>query len=142
MTVTVLYVGSSLLSPLRNAEREINRDGIDLNLAMHNFGGAFDDDQWATIEKDLSGSAVIFVIHVLDGENASRLLPILDRCRSESSVVVINCMPDLMRRTRLGKLDFAKLPGGSHKQGSGAGTAAENAEPDAGGLIRSVAAWV
>src|SRR5215471_8079949 len=100
MKVTVLYVGSSLLAPLRNAEREINREGIDLCLAIHNFGGVFTDEQWARIETDLGESRVIFVIHVMDGENAARLLPLLDRYRSAAAVIVVNCMPELMRRTR------------------------------------------
>src|SRR6185436_3970710 len=116
MKITVLYVGSSLLAPLRNAEREINRDGIDLRLAIHNFGGVFTNDQWMEIEDDLKHSQIIFVIHVMDGENASRLLPLLDQYRSTSAVIVINCMPELMRRTRIGKLDLAKLPGGKERR--------------------------
>src|SRR5215471_17961516 len=108
MRVTALYVGSSLLAPLCNAEREIRRAGIDLSLAVHNFGGVFTDEEWEAIKTDLSESAVIFVIHVMDGENASRLLLWLDEYRSERTVVVINCMPELMKRTRMGRLDFAK----------------------------------
>jgi magnesium chelatase subunit H len=152
MKITVLYVGSSLLAPLRNAEREINRDGIDLRLAIHNFGGVFANDQWELIEKDLNESTVIFVIHVMDGENAARLLPLLDRIRSTSAVIVINCMPALMRRTRIGKLDFAKLPGRSSKaqsaKGKGVegkaveGKAVEDDELDAGGLIKSISSWI
>src|SRR5215831_2989569 len=111
MKVTVLYVGSSLLAPLRNAEREINRAGVDLCLSVHNFGNVFAGEQWEAIENDLNQSDVIFVIHVMDGENASCLLPLLDKLRSERTVVVINCMPELMKRTRMGRLDFAKLPG-------------------------------
>lgn len=142
MKVAVLHVGSSLLAPLRNAERGINRDGIDLCLAIHNFGGLFDDHQWKAIETDIAESPVIFVIHVMDGENASRLLPILDRYRSMSSVIVINCMPELMRRTRIGKLDFAKLPGGSKK---GPAARADNQaadEVDPAGLIKSLTSWI
>ena len=120
MKTSVLYVGSSLLAPLRKAERDINRDGIDLRLAIHNFGGVFTNEQWRNIESDLSESQVIFVIHIMDGENASRLLPILDRNRSQACVIVINCMPELMRRTRIGKLDFARLPGG-RQTGKGKG---------------------
>jgi hypothetical protein len=45
MKVTALYVGSSLLVPLRNAEREINREGIDLQVAVYNFGAVFADEQ-------------------------------------------------------------------------------------------------
>src|SRR5882672_10363114 len=116
MNITVLYVGSSLLAPLRNAEREINcQYGLDLRLTVRNFGSQFTEDEWQTIERELAGSEIIFVIHVMDGENAGRLLPLLDRCRSKTTVIVINCMPELMKRTRVGKLDFARLPGVSRK---------------------------
>src|SRR5436190_718377 len=142
MKVTVLNVGSSLLAPLRNAEREITRDLIDLRLAIHNFGGVFDNQQWETIETDVAESALIFVIHVMDGENASRLLPILDRYRTKSAVIVINCMPELMRRTRIGKLDFAKLPGGPGKGQRGKGKEEEHGEVDAAGLIKSLTSWI
>jgi magnesium chelatase subunit H len=141
MKVTVLHVGSSLLAPLRNAEREINRDGIDLHLAIHNFGGVFDENQWEVIETDIAASAVVFVIHIMDGENASRLMPILDQYRLKSAVIVINCMPELMRRTCMGKLDFEKLPGGSAKERSARSNQGEE-EQDAGGLLKSVASWV
>ena len=142
MKITVLYVGSSLLAPLRNAEREINRDGIELGLAIHNFGGVFTNDQWSIIETDLRESAVIFVIHVMDGENASRLLPLLDLQRPESAVVVINCMPELMRRTRIGKLDFAKLPGRAKKAQSAKRKEVQDDDLDAGGLIKSISSWI
>jgi len=115
--VTFLYVGSSLLAPLRNAEREIDREhDLDLQLATYNFGAPFTDAEWQDIESDLRDADVVFVIHVMDGENAARLLPLLDRFRNEHrAVVVINCMPELMKRTRMGKLDFARLPGISRK---------------------------
>jgi len=137
MKITVLNVGSSVLAPLRNAERDINRDGIDLRLAIHNFGGVFTNDQWMQIEDDLKDSQIIFVIHVMDGENGSRLLPLLDQYRSDAAVIVINCMPELMRRTRIGKLDLAKLPAG-RKRAKGK---AEEAE-DADGLIKSLSGWI
>jgi magnesium chelatase subunit H len=141
MKVTALYVGSSLLAPLRNAEREINRDGCELDVAVYNFGGAFADEQWEAIERDLSESAVIFVIHVMDGENASRLLPLLDQLRSERTVVVINCMPELMKRTRMGKLDFAKLPGAKGKGQKGKGGDSETHAQSAT-LLKSVSSWI
>jgi hypothetical protein len=118
MKVTVLYVGSSLLSPLRNAEREINRQyGIDLAVGTHNFGGPFTEDEWALIERDLLASDVIFVIHVMDGENAARLLPLL--ARLQNTVIVINCMPELMKRTRMGKLDLWRLTKGNEQRAKG-----------------------
>src|SRR5437868_3842353 len=105
MNITVLYVGSSLLAPLRNAEREINRQyGLDLRVTVHNFGGPFTEDEWQKIESDLARAEIIFIIHVMDGENAGRLLPLLDRYRSKAALIVINCMPELMKRTRIGKL--------------------------------------
>src|ERR1041384_913284 len=109
MKVSVLYVGSSLLAPLRNAEAQINlRHGLELKIATYNFGSNFIDDEWLKIENDLDESEVIFVIHVMDGENATRLLPQLDRLRKDRAVIVINCMQALMKRTRMGKLDLAK----------------------------------
>ncbi|MFN2577308.1 MAG: cobaltochelatase subunit CobN [Pyrinomonadaceae bacterium] len=151
MNIAVLYVGSSLLAPLRNAEREINgRYALDLRLAVHNFGSPFTDNEWDTIESDLADSEIIFVIHVTDGENAARLLPRLDLYRSKATVIVINCMPELMKRTRLGKLDFVKLAGGSRKirkAQSHAGKA-QRARVEAsetasvGHLLKGVASWV
>ena len=140
MNVTVLYVGSSLLAPLRNAEREINRDHrLDLRLSVHNFGAPFTDAEWSLIESDLTKAEVVFVIHVMDGENASRLLPLLDR--RAKATIVINCMPELMKRTRMGKLDFAKLPGVARKErrvkGEEAGDNSLN-----GGLIKSISSWI
>ena len=157
MKVTVFYVGSSLLGPLKNAEREINRRyGLDLSLATHNFGGSFTEEEWRAIESDLREAQVLFVIHVMDGENAARLMPLLDGFRDRHrAVVVINCMPELMRRTRLGKLDFERLPGGSRKglrerraqgkataqAGNGAATQSDEAER-ATGLLRSIGSWI
>src|SRR5712691_2768869 len=120
MRIAVLYVGSSLLAPLRNAEHEIRRQyDLDLRVAAHNFGASFADDQWCVIENDLFQSEVVFVIHVMDGENASRLLSLLDTRKSKGgAVVVINCMPELMKRTRMGRLDFQRLPGISSRKGA------------------------
>jgi magnesium chelatase subunit H len=50
----------------------------------------------------------------MDGENAARLMPLLDAGRTRHrAVVVINCMPELMRRTRMGKLNLARVLAGS-----------------------------
>src|SRR6266576_3898636 len=142
MNITVFYVGSSLLAPLRNAEDEVNRKyELDLRLAIHNFGGQYTEDEWQTIESDLAQSQIIFVIHVMDGENAGRLLPLLDRYRSKTTVIIINCMPELMKRTRIGKLDFAKLPGVS----SGKGQRAKGKESETlgvGDLLKGIASWI
>ena len=122
MKTTVLYVGSSLLGPLRQAEGEINRrHRVSLRVAAHNFGAPLEEGEWAEVERDLSESEVVFVIHVTDGENAARLLPLLRRFESaRRTVVVINCMPELMRRTRMVKLRFgASDEGGGEKAGEG-----------------------
>ena len=109
MNITVLYVGSSLLAPLKNAEREINRIyDLDLRVAAYNFGSPLSDGEWRDVERDLSRANVVFVIHVMDGENASRLIKSLDQ-RQHDAVVVINCMPELMRHTRMGRLDIGSV---------------------------------
>jgi len=157
MKITVLYVGSSLLAPLRNAEREINRQyGVDLRVATYNFGASFTEDEWGPIEKDLREAAVLFVIHVMDSENATRLLSWLDRSGSSlRAVVVINCMPELMKRTRMGRLDFERLPGMSSRKGAKAQRHNEGAKRDresdpdenaeagkATGLLQSIGSWI
>ena len=109
MNITVLYGGSSLLAPLKNAEREINRlYGLDLRVAAYNFGSPLSDTDWQEVERDLAEANIVFVIHVMDGENASRLVRSLD-ARRYDAVIVINCMPELMRHTRMGRLDVARL---------------------------------
>lgn len=94
-----------------NAEREINREyKLDLGIRAFNFGSTLSESDWGQVTGELSGSDVVFVIHVMDGENASRLIPTLERFRSRHcAVIVINCMPDLMRLTRLGSLDAERF---------------------------------
>jgi magnesium chelatase subunit H len=109
MKIVVLYVGSSLLAPLKQAEREINRVyDLDLRVAAYNFGSPLSDNEWSEVERDLADANLVFVIHVMDGENASRLVRALDT-RSHDAVIVINCMPELMRHTRMGRLDVRRL---------------------------------
>src|SRR5437764_4855175 len=110
MNITVLYVGSSLLAPLKQAEREIERRyALGLRVAAYNFGAALDERTWAEVERDISAAEIVFVIHVTDGENAARLLPLLARHEAQQrAVVVFNCMPELMRRTRMGRLRFGR----------------------------------
>ena len=107
LQVTVLYVGSSLLAPLKNAEREISREyKLDLRVAAYNFGSPLNQHEWSEVDHDLAASDVVFVIHVMDGENAARLVPALERYRERHhAVIVINCMPELMRMMRMGSLD-------------------------------------
>src|SRR5436305_1613689 len=70
MKTTVLYVGSSLLAPLRHAEGEINRrHQVGLCVAAHNFGAPLSEEEWAEVGRDLAESEVVFVIHVTDVEN-------------------------------------------------------------------------
>ncbi|MDQ3585286.1 MAG: DUF3479 domain-containing protein, partial [Acidobacteriota bacterium] len=107
MIITVLYVGSSLLAPLKEAEREIERRyALGVRVAAHNLGAALDESAWREVERDLSASEVVFVIHVTDGENAARLMTLLTRFAGQRAVVVINCLPELMRQTRMGRLSF------------------------------------
>src|SRR5262245_56734997 len=84
MTISVLYVGSSLLGPLKNAEREINRaHKLNLQVAAHKFGSPLSDREWEYVNKDLAESQIVFVIHVMDGENASRLLTSLEQYKDQ-----------------------------------------------------------
>src|SRR4051794_19729295 len=143
MKVTALIVGSSLLGPLRAAEGEINRRhrGVALRVAAHNLGAPLSRGEWAEVERDLAESEVVFVIHVTDGENAARLVPLLKRFEASArAVVVINCMPELMRRTRMGKLRFG---GGAEREVSDeGGESLAKTEGRARRLAKSVAAWM
>jgi len=126
MHVTVLYVGSSLLAPLKNAEREINGGyQLELRVAAYNFGAPLDQSEWSEVDRDLAEADVVFVIHVMDGENAARLVPALERYRKRHhAVIVINCMPELMRRNRMGSLDvgsFSRSDSADKEKGRGRG---------------------
>jgi magnesium chelatase subunit H len=142
LKITVCYVGSSLLAPLKQAEREIEREfATGLRVAAYNFGAPFDESQWREIERELGESQVVFVIHVTDGENAGRLIPLLEKYKAtHRAVVVINCMPELMRRTRMGRLRFgreaAQEGAEQAKAGDGAG------EGMARRLVGRVGAWM
>ncbi|HEX3561056.1 MAG TPA: cobaltochelatase subunit CobN [Pyrinomonadaceae bacterium] len=144
MKTTILYVGSSLLAPLRHAEGEINRrHQVGLRVAAHNFGVPLSEREWTEVEQDLGESEVIFVIHVTEGENAARLVPLLRRCASKQrAVVVINCMPELMRRTRMGKLRFG---GAAEENGNEEADDAGEKGRDEGRarrLFKSVGSWM
>ncbi|MCW5980668.1 MAG: cobaltochelatase subunit CobN [Bryobacteraceae bacterium] len=127
VSVTVLFVGSSLLASLRRAEREINeRYGVAAKIRAHNATLPFAGQQWTSVERDLAASDIVFVIHVTDSENALQIAGALDRYRERHrAVVVINCLRDLMLRTRMGKLDL-----------TGRSTAA------APGVVRRAGAWM
>jgi magnesium chelatase subunit H len=135
MKITALIVGSSLLGPLRRAEEEINRrHSASLSVCAYNLGAPLDEVEWASVERDLRESLIVFVIHVTDGENASRLIQLLKR-RDESgrTVVVINCMPELMRQTRMGNLSFGAKGDARSEEGS---------EGRARRLLRNVGSWM
>jgi magnesium chelatase subunit H len=141
MKTTVLYIGSSLLGPLRQAEGEINRrHGVGLRVAAHNLGAPLAEGEWAAVERDLEESEIVFVIHVTDGENASRLVRLLRRDASRGAVVVINCMPELMRLTRMGRLSF----GGAAEPSVDTEGGAEGARGGsrARRLLKSVGSWM
>jgi magnesium chelatase subunit H len=140
MKITALIVGSSLLGPLRQAEGEINRrHAAGLSVAAHNLGAPLADDEWEAVARDLCESEIVFVIHVTDGENAERLLRLLDRHGAERrAVVVINCMPELMRRTRMGRLSF----GGARGAGDEGAASGNREEGRARRLFKSVGAWM
>ena len=145
MNVSVCYVGSSLLAPLKMAERGLNRDyKLDLHVAAHNFGSPLNDSEWQSVDDDLSNTDIVFVIHVMDGENAARLITALEeRKQRHAAVIVINCMPDLMRRTRMGRLDVAGLVGKSSKgEESNEESETERKGIDALKLIASAGSWV
>src|SRR6266566_1962534 len=118
MRLVACYVGSSLLAPLKQAEREINGQyDLGLKIAAYNFGAPLTNDEWNDIEQNLQASEVVFAIHVMDGENAARLITALENYQQHhAAVIVINCMPDLMRRTRMGRLDVSKLIGGRDRE--------------------------
>src|SRR5262245_41023927 len=130
----VLYVGFSLLSLLRRAEREINSQYcLGLCIACYNCTLPLTGSQWFEAERDLGEADVVFVFHVTDNENAARIGGALDRFRPrQQAVIVINCLGDLMRRIRLGHLDFSSL----------FTRAAAEQEHSGYRMIRKVALWM
>ena len=137
MKITVLYVGTSLLAPLRKAEAEINsRYGLDMQVAAHNCGVSLAADEWQTAERNIAESAILFIIHVTDDENATRIGATLDRVGSQlQAVIAFNCMPALMRRTRMGKLDFSTLMKQRTVSEQGREAASHN-------LVRKAGSWM
>ncbi|HEY3138472.1 MAG TPA: cobaltochelatase subunit CobN [Blastocatellia bacterium] len=124
MKITVFYVGTSLLAPLRRAESDINsRHRLALQVAAYNCGSPLDEAQWQAAENDVANSELVFIIHVTESENAGRIARALERHNKRArAVIAFNCMPDLMRCMRLGKLDFGKLMksrGGKGERASG-----------------------
>ena len=138
MKITVFYVGTSLLAPLKRAEKDINtHHKLNLQVATHNCGSPLTQTEWTAADTDLAASDLVFVIHVTEGENAARIESALDRYRERhNAVIAFNCMPELMRRTRMGKLDFGKLMRARTTPESGS-----NETPEAG-LARKLGSWM
>jgi magnesium chelatase subunit H len=157
--VTVLYVGTSLPAPLKEAERAIrSKNKIDLDIALHNCGDSISDTGWLAVSQDISASDMVFIIHVTNADNATRIISALQPRASASgippveargsfksnlqrdghwTVIAINCMPELMRLTRMGKLDFGRLM----KSGAGRGES-ETHEASAHNLARKLGSWM
>jgi magnesium chelatase subunit H len=135
MKITVLYVGASLLSPLKKAEAEIARQyNIDLQVATHNCGAAFAQEEWLAAKRDLEESAIVFIIHVTDDENARRIASAL-QANGQQTIIAFNCMPDLMRLTRMGKLDFNTLMKSRDSADKGKEAASQS-------IVRKLGSWM
>jgi len=138
MKITVFYVGTSLLAALKRAEDEINaRHNLALKVSTYNCGAPLSEAEWRAADSGMSASDIVFIIHVTDGENAARINDALERNSSRHhAIVAFNCMPDLMRRTRLGKLDFAGLMRSRRKADVGA------PEKSASGFAQRLSTWM
>src|SRR6185503_12424830 len=84
----------------------------------------------------------VFAIHVMDGENATRLIAALTPHPTQhSAVIVINCMPELMRQTRMGRLDGLRLARAAGRKGED-GANGNTRAVDALGLLASASSCV
>src|SRR5262249_46356327 len=120
-------------------------------------GDSITDAAWVTAERDILTSDIVFIIHVTNAENGTRIISALqnrlpgsaapteaggslksDLPRAGSqTVIAINCMPELMRLTRIGKLDFSALM----KSKAGRGES-ESKEASAHNLTRKLGSWM
>ncbi|HWN99919.1 MAG TPA: cobaltochelatase subunit CobN [Blastocatellia bacterium] len=141
MKISVFYVGTSLLAPLRRAESEINKTyALGLTVAPHNCGAPLNADEWKEAADDVAESEIVFIIHVTDSENAARILELVDSSRDRlKATIAFNCMPDLMRRTRMGRLDFAKMMKSSAGSNESAG---EGREVAGHSIARKLGSWM
>jgi magnesium chelatase subunit H len=139
--ITVFYVGTSLLSPLRRAETDINsRYKLGLQVRTYNCGAPLTVDEWSAAERDITSSEIVFVIHITEGENAARIIAALESKReSHGAVIAFNCMPDLMRCTRMGKLDFSTL---MKSRASGEGNSGTSGQNITRKLAAQLATWM
>jgi magnesium chelatase subunit H len=136
LKITVLYVGTSLLAPLKKAEADINKQySLGLEIAVHNCGAPLGAIEWQAAARDISESVIIFIIHVTDSDNANKIISTLDAVGEKRTVIAFNCMPDLMRQTRMGKLDFSKLM----KSRAGRESQSEQASKN---LLKRVGYWM
>jgi len=135
--ITVFHVGTSLLAPLRRAEAEINaRYRLGLQVSTYNCGAPLTVDEWYEAERDIDGSEIVFVIHITEGENAARIASQLEINRDDRrAVIAFNCMPELMRRTRIGKLDFGTLM-------KAKATGAADSDSSGQTITRKLATWM
>jgi magnesium chelatase subunit H len=135
MKISVLYVGASLLAPLKKAEAEIARlYKIDLQVATYNCGAAMAQAEWTAAQRDIAESAIVFIIHVTDDENAGLIASAL-KADSEKTVIAFNCMPDLMRLTHMGKLDFNTLMKSRNDEEQGEEASSQS-------LVRKLGSWM
>ena len=136
--VVVFYVGSSILAPLRRAEREIREHGLELHLTAHNGGAAWSEPEWSEALVDLSEADLVLIMHLTDSDNSRRLLEALDRFHHRHhAVIVFNCLADLMGRTRMGKLDLGSLLGTLKRSGRRAGRLASGLS-----LVHRLGTWM
>ena len=100
--ITVCYVGSSLLAPLRQAEREINRaHALGLRVAAHNFGASLADGEWEEVERDLAAALAAAdgtAIFALTTQKGGRVLVPADK------VAFIEFSTDQARRVGFGNI--------------------------------------
>src|SRR5436190_12857070 len=135
MKISVLYVGASLLAPLKKAEADIaRRYKIDLQVATHNCGAAFTQEEWSVAQSDIAESEITFIIHVTDDENA-KLIASTIKAKSNQTVIAFNCMSDLMRLTRMGKLDFNALMKSPDAPEKGKEVSSQN-------IVRKLGSWM
>jgi magnesium chelatase subunit H len=137
--IAVFYVGTSLLAPLRRAESEINKHyALGLQVAAHNCGAPLTEEEGRAANRDIKESDLVFIIHVTEGENAARISKYLDEDRERhNAVIAFNCMPDLMRRARMGKLDFGRLMKSPKSSGQDQGK-----EESSRNIVRKLGSWM
>jgi magnesium chelatase subunit H len=145
-----------LPGPLKEAERAIrSKNKIDLDIALHNCGDSIPDCAWHAVRQDISAADIVFIIHVTNSDNANRIISELQpelrgsaistlepgtslkphlQGETHRTVIAINCMPELMRLTQMGKLDFAALMKSK--------AASAKSDASAQNLVRKLGSWM